>query len=388
MLTDFEQGVICLVRSGLTNKKADLPEKFDIEGMYSVAKLHQIRVLMLCGTVVLGLDKENPEIKRLEKGSYNEVIANERQLKKYRQLLEMFENEKIDYMPLKGICLKEMYPQTEMRSMGDIDILIRPEQYEKIEKILHSMDFEFVADSDHEYIWRTADNVTLELHKRLIPSYNKDYCEYFGDGWSKAKKVGECKYKMTAEDEYLYLFVHFAKHYRDGGIGIKHLADLWVYEKSVPLDIDYITAELEKLGLLRFYKNIKEVLNVWFEEGTHNDITEMISKVVIESGAYGQRERSILASNVRKKAANIRPSRTKSFMIKLFLPYKNMCVKYPYLKKCPILLPIAHVIRITDAIINKPSKIAMHANDIKTASPKKVEQYEKELLLVGLEFTS
>ena len=343
---------------------------------------------MLYGTVVLGLDKEDPEIKRLEKGSCNEVIANERQLKKYYQLLEAFENEKIDYMSLKGIRLKEMYPQTEMRSMGDIDILIQPEQYEKIEKILHSMDFEFVADSDHEYIWRTADNVTLELHKRLIPSYNKDYYAYFGDGWSKAKKVGDYKYKMTSEDEYLYLFVHFSKHYRDGGIGIKHLADLWVYEKSVTLDIDYITAELEKLGLLKFYQNIKDVLSAWFEEGTHNEVTEMISRVIIESGAYGQRERSILASNVRKKAANNCPSRAKSLMVKLFLPYKNMCIKYPYLKKYPVLLPIAHIIRITDALLNKKNKIAMHVSEIKTASPQKVEQYEKELLLVGLEFTS
>lgn len=388
MLTDFEQGVICLVRSAVANKKADLPEKFDIEGICSVAKMHQTRVLMLCGALELGFDKKNPEIKRLLKGAYDEVLTNEKQLKKYQQLLVLFEKEGIDYMPLKGILLKDMYPQTEMRSMGDIDILVRPEQYDKIQEILRSMDFEFATESDHEYIWCTKDSVIVELHKHLIPSYNKDYYEYFGDGFSRAKKVGDYAYRMSPEDEFLYLFTHFAKHYRDGGIGIKHLADLWVYEKSVVIDADYVKTELEKLRLLKFYQNIKRVLSAWFEDGKFDEITELISKVVIESGAYGQRKRSVIAAALRKKVANTQRSRTGSFMVRLFLPYKYMCIKYPYLKKYPFLLPIAHIIRITDALINKRSKIAMHANDIKTASPENVEGYEKELLLVGLEFNA
>ena len=274
--------------------------------------------------------------------------------------------------------------------MGDIDILIQPSQYEKIEKILTDLGYEYCVDSDHEYIWRTKNGVTLELHKRLIPSYNRDYYAYFGDGWERAIKTEEngFSYRLSPEDEFIYLFVHFAKHYRDGGIGIKHLADLWVYENSVTIDIDYIRTELEKIGLFKFYQNIKRVMSVWFEDGEHDEVTELISKVVIESGAYGQHRRGVLAMALRKKMTNTQPSRTKSFMTKLFLPYKNMCIKYPYLKKYPFLLPIAHIIRITDALINKQSKIAMHANDIKTASPENVEEYEKELLLVGLEFNA
>lgn len=33
----------------------------------------------------------------------------------------------IDYMPLKGSILKDLYPRHEMRMMGDADILIRME---------------------------------------------------------------------------------------------------------------------------------------------------------------------------------------------------------------------------------------------------------------------
>ena len=42
------------------------------------------------------------------------------------------------------------------------------------------------SESDHELIWRKGNKILIELHKRIIPSYNKDYYAYFGDGWQLA----------------------------------------------------------------------------------------------------------------------------------------------------------------------------------------------------------
>ena len=55
-----------------------------------------------------------------------------------------------------------------------MDILIRPEQYDRIVPILEQLNFREKNETDHELVW-IHDDLYLELHKRLIPSYNKDF---------------------------------------------------------------------------------------------------------------------------------------------------------------------------------------------------------------------
>ena len=126
----------------------------------------------------------------------------EGQMKAVEQLCEAFDAEGIAYMPLKGCLMKRLYPSPELRPMGDADILIRPEQYERIRLVVEKLGYDEQVESDHELIWHRKD-LNLELHKRLIPSYNRDYYRYFGDGWNLAKVERGTRYMMTCEDEYI-----------------------------------------------------------------------------------------------------------------------------------------------------------------------------------------
>ena len=388
MLTSFEKGIIALVKSGLTSEQAALPQDFDIECIYPVAAMHQVRALMFSGAVASGIDSGSPVMKRLFDGLYSELLSSERQREQYTKLTALFEENAIDYMPLKGIILKELYPQPEMRCMGDIDILIKPSQYEKIENILIDLGCEHRVDSDHEYIWRTKNGVTFELHKRLIPSYNRDYYAYFGDGWERAIKTEEngFSHRLSPEDEFIYLFVHFAKHYRDGGIGIKHFTDLRVYLDKVDPDRELIAEELKKLGLYEFFQNVLRTIAVWFDGAEGDAKTDLVTKTIIESGAYGL-SRNKAASSVLREAANgVRDKSTARVFKMLFLPYKAMCEKYPYLKKYPVFLPIAYAVRIVDVVFNKPEKISANIKYIKATTPQRVDEYERSLKEVGLEY--
>lgn len=388
MLTSFEKGIMSLVKSGLTNEKAVLPQDFDIECIYPVAKMHQVRTLMFCGAVASGIEQGHPVMKKLFEGLYSELLSNERQIEKYSKLTALFEQNCIDYMPLKGIVLKELYPQPEMRCMGDIDILIQEPQYERIEKILTDLGFEHYIDSDHEHIWCTKDGVSLELHKRLIPSYNKDYYAYFGDGWERVTRADENSfmYRFSPEDEFVYLFAHFSKHYRDGGIGIKHFVDLKVYLEKVNPDREYIAEEMKKLGLYEFYLNIVHTMDVWFDGAEGDAKTDRVSKTIIESGVYGLSRDKAASSVLRETANGVQDKSTTRVFKLLFLPYEVMSERYPYLKKYPILLPIAYVVRVVDAVFNNPNRITANINYIKATTPQKVDEYERRLKEVGLEY--
>ena len=53
-------------------------------------------------------------------------------------------------MPLKGCNMKALYPSPELRVMGDADILIRVEQYDRIRPIIQSLGFEEYGDIFYE----------------------------------------------------------------------------------------------------------------------------------------------------------------------------------------------------------------------------------------------
>lgn len=82
---------------------------------------------------------------RAAAGEVMEKLQNKRKLESFRDeiqhhsllaLLDAFEEEGIDCLPLKGIWMKQFYPDPSLRMMADLDILYRPEQLEKVESVL------------------------------------------------------------------------------------------------------------------------------------------------------------------------------------------------------------------------------------------------------------
>ena len=228
----------------------------------------------------------------------------------------------------------------------------------------------------------------IELHKRLIPSYNKDYYSYFGDGWTLAKKKTGQKYQMTDEDQLIYLFTHFAKHYRDGGIGIRQMVDLWVYKKSSSsLDKAYLKNELTSLSLYDFYKNIFDTLSVWFENGKPNETTDLITETIFSSGAFGKHESHVLSEGVKlTTTSGGKNAKKKKIFHSIFLPYSSMCKKHSILKRVPVLLPIMWIVRWGEAIFFKRKNIDRTIEDLKLMDNQSINEQKNNLERVGLSF--
>ncbi len=172
-------------------------------------------------------------------------------------LLGDFENDGVDCMPLKGYVLKDMYPSVEMRDMCDVDILIHTKDFEKADNIMKLNGFKFEKESPHEYIYTSSDQITIELHKSLVPSYNRMLYNYYGDGWRFAvcKEGYNHLYEMSREDFYVYQIAHTAKHYLNGGIGVRHVADIYILQKnSGGYDHEYINKQLSEIRIEKFHR--------------------------------------------------------------------------------------------------------------------------------------
>lgn len=385
-----QKGLIALIKSALDKCAYTLPEDFSVGLAAKEALRHKIVGLAYYGAVYCGVDKKLEPMQGLFRYLIPTMNATEKQYFTVTKVCEAFEENGIFYMPVKGVVLQAYYPSRELRTMGDADILIRMDQYEKIETIMQQLGFVFEYESDHEMVWKSK-HLFLELHKRLIPSYNRDYAAYYGDGWrlGKPEKEGAFRYVMSDEDQMIYLFTHFAKHYRDGGVGIRHILDLYVFSKAHPdMDRSYIDRELKKLRLLEFFNNVTATLAVWFDGAQESEITELITNVIFGSGAFGTAEDRIAAGGLREMSdgKSAKKMRNKRIRNVLFLPYEYMCESYPVLKKWKILLPVMWIVRGVKVLLFKRDQLKQTRKNIKLLSDDRIDSYERSLNAVGLSF--
>lgn len=382
-----EKGILLLVKSALNGKKYNLPDGFDFSEAYQTAKSHQILPLIYYGAMNCKLNSNADEIHQFFLGTCVAISYNENQLFEENQLFDAFDNDNIDYMPLKGAIIKHFYPKPEMRIMSDLDILIRTEQYEKIIPIMESLGYSFKGETEHELAWK-KNNIKVELHKCLVSKRNQDICGFFDNIWDNAKCKSGNQYVMSNEDFYIYLFIHFVKHYRAGGIGIKHMTDLWVCKNALAVDETYIDKKIKALGLKEFYLNINYTLSVWFGSSDSNSLTEYITDVIFNSGAYGKINDIAVAQMARRsqKNGNIKNARISDIIYLIFPKYGDMCYKYPALKKKAFLLPYFWFLRWMKAIFIKRKNIVININSRKNISDKNIHTYEESLKYVGLSF--
>lgn len=384
----MKQGVITLLKSAVTAQPLPLPEGFDIEQAMPLVRRHHMATLVYDGAVRCGISRETPAMRKMFQSYCRAMQISEGQMAEFHKICRAFDEAQIDYMPLKGCRMKALYPKPELRLMGDADILIRMEQYEKIRPIMEESGFTEGSESDHELHWISPE-LHVELHKRLIPSYNRDFHAYFGDGWQLAKVIDGVRYAMAPEDEMVYLFTHFAKHYRDGGIGCRHMVDLWVYRRANPnLDEGYMEAELEKLGLLEFYRNILRLIDFWFCDGPTDEKLEFMSEYVLAAGSWGQMENRVLSLTVRdaKHSALGFSGRLVYIWYILFPGVSVLKSKYTVLKKAPWLLPVVWIIRPFYKVLFEHKSLGQKKKELGMLDRKTLDAHRRMLHYVGLDY--
>lgn len=298
----------------------------------------------------------------LQKISVTSIMVNENQIYESNYIKQIFENNGIDNMHIKGIQTKYRYKQPILRTMGDIDILCKPEQQSLVRKAMSSIGYNDINEERKHDIYKKSQNLSVEIHRALISS-NSEYYDYCSGVWQRAVLENGCKhcYKMTLEDEFIFNIIHLVDHFKSGGIGIKFILDIYIYDLLEELDIEYVYAELEKLNLLDFYKNLSLLSKVWFSKQTptvsnkQKPVIDMLSEYILKNGVFGNLE--------NQNAALITRDGRFGFLIKsIFPPYKEMCSMFTWLTGKPYLLLFAWCLRIFRGFKNRRAHVKKQFN--------------------------
>ncbi|MBO4359821.1 MAG: nucleotidyltransferase family protein [Eubacteriaceae bacterium] len=332
--------LIYLARCGITGTIPDSSRisQMDLEAVYSLARRHMIA--SAAAMALEGAGVSDSRFSSAAAAAQRKAIIFERVLQDVRGELE---NSGIWYMLLKGAVLKDMYPRFGMREFADYDILIDASRAADAKEIMERLGFttESFGGGVHD-VYHRAPLLNFEIHSALFgPGHDSRLYEYYqnveerltGDGYEK---------HFTPEDFYLYFLAHEYKHYSSGGTGLRSLMDTFVFLSSCEPDMDYVSAEADKLGILEFEHQNRMLSMHLFGEGELTESDARMLDYILSSGTYGT-----ITHRVQNKLIKNGWSKLRYMLDRFLVPvrksnrnYDSFSNRYPFFYRYKVFLPV------------------------------------------------
>lgn len=325
-------------------------ENIDFKQIYKTAERHKVQETVYYGIKKIMSRLPAETCAEWEKVHFYGISRSVRQLAELKNICEAFTREKIVHMPLKGSIIKHMYPSPDMRNMADMDILIKPEDADRVYDIMMGMGYTCeLKGVYHHDIYIKEPIYNIEIHVSLFDSYDGVWDSYYKDILQRSS-AGQNEYErvLSHEDFFVYNMVHFAKHFQNSGSGIRSIMDIYVMKNAMSdMDMAYVNKQLKKLELTDFYRKVTALEEYWFEDGKFSKEVGETADYVLTSGTYGT-----VYNAVKNQVKN--KGRFRAFLYNAFLPYYKMTISFPFLKKMPFLLPFCWIARWVIALVTKP----------------------------------
>lgn len=146
------------------------------------------------------------------------------------------------YFVIKGPEIAEYYPVPALRTMGDVDIVVKDRSV--AHEVMIKQGFTNITKlSDREWQYYKM-NMEFELHDRLVYKelINMDLQEvFFNDFWKYVENN-----KIDLNFHFVFLIYHLKKHFMNSGVGFRQFVDLAVLIKNAELNWDWIEITLKK----------------------------------------------------------------------------------------------------------------------------------------------
>lgn len=384
----YEKKLVALCKGAVACNKTDvnMTAEFQIDFL-KFCILHKLENVVYYAIQQLQGTFSDKQTELLFKDKYNQAILNDASQQYYLDMItSAFADNNIDYLVMKGMVIKKLYPSADLRQCADIDIYIGPDNAEKARVLMEELGFKCesfgdLAPTDNYKIDKFS---YIELHRTLIPSEYK---------WStECRKItdrlickGNHEYVMSDEDFYIFMICHIAKHMRFGGIGIRAVLDVWIYMRNYTnLDWDFIDSIMEKCELSGFHKCLKRLVGYWFEDKEADDVTLKLADYVSTSGWNGNMDQrtSSQINNIAGTTSSKTYARLKWYFKALFMDKRVMEAQYPALKKHSFLLPFCWLHRAGRALIKKQDavkNVLTAYSDVDMSKAQQINKFRKEI---------
>lgn len=258
-LRDSQEALLTLLSQALWGNGGALADT-DWASVENAAKDQGVLPMLYRGAIKYK-DAIPAERIRIWRGTmYAAVLQNDRMLEAQSEILEWLAEKDIHSVILKGSSVARYYDPSDIRYLGDIDLLVDHADLEMVSGILREHGYQ-AKDHPHDFhVAFVRDDVTVEVHYEasVVPS---------GKGGQAAKKImshfleeatsasmNDARFPVLSEKhQALMLLMHKERHVIAGGIGLRQLCD-WAAFLGKQKEHDGFLPIYTECGLLLFAK--------------------------------------------------------------------------------------------------------------------------------------
>lgn len=363
------------IRNEVCKKKYD---NVDWNELINLSRKHKIE-----GLIYSALNKaelleniDEDKVKDLKKEVFFTGVTQISNMSKLEKVFNEFSKENMPVIVLKGLVVREYYPQPEQRSMSDADIFVKAKDINKSKKILIDLGYtEIDAEASHHIKYIKSGYPMIELHWHVMKrdGFSDELDLFEDDIWDRTIEVkvkGAKVLSLGYEDLALHLCMHMAAHLAASGFGVRQIADLvlLVEKKGHLIDWTLFINKAEEFGFKKFIIIMFKICNILFSMDIPKEMAvykiddeemfESLISTIFDGGVYGKKDMASnfanqVAFNYKGKDSNATIGAIRRYFRFIFPSIETMSDKYSYARKIRILTPIAWIHHLFSGIFRK-----------------------------------
>lgn len=342
----------CALKS---EQPSEAPDEIDFKQVYKLSCRHDVENLTFLSVDKLQ-SKIDDELYRIWQEAYFKRVKHcAFQDMALDELIQAFTSRGIDCMPLKGSVVKNYYPSPDLRTMSDIDFLVREQNRQIVRDIMHSLGYEDdILDDGQVDGFKRGKLDYIEVHYDFSAK-NHVYHEIFTIDWDKLEPTDTPHlFKQTFEELYFFNVGHYAKNMHNKGMGLKGVVDGYVLWKCLSDEQkQQLQNRFEEIQLVDFHNSLLKIADVWFndavDDGTLNDVQEYLMTRL----TYGD-EKTLRV--LQTLYADQTSSNTEYIWKKIFPSANSLYARYDIQHKCFIFIPFLWLRRILGLVFGSKAK--------------------------------
>lgn len=356
-LTTTQRQLVTLLRAALAGDEV-APEQTDWAALFTLAR--QQKLLPMIFPTARGAQADPALYAATKQQVISQVLTQTRRSAEFAALYGSLRAAGLHPLVVKGQLCSPLYPLRDHRISGDDDLLIPEEEFFPCHNALLAAGLQTDCPADElagvdEVTYTKANSpLRIELHRRLFDP--RDELEHF---FVDIPPV-ECSGFLTLppHEHLLYLILHAYKHFTGSGIGLRQFCDIALWARAYYEEIDWplLARQCAAVRAAVFASAVfaigRDRLGIdlplpdpW---GSAPD-PEPLLRDALCGGIYGSNDLARLHSSTLTRSAlrADRIGRSATPLAALFPGRRYMQRQYPYVKKLPLLLPVAWVQRLT-----------------------------------------
>lgn len=360
-----EQQYFLTILSDHLQERATQPPPADLDWaqVAACAKSHQVEAIVYhqCRDWLTGQTEPGEVPEQLSRAYAAALFYHANNQAAYSELKALYAREKCPFFMVKGLVIAQCYPVPALRTMGDMDIVLRTEDRERTHQGVLDLGYRYKPGYLVKCYHRGGQ--ALEIHDRLAyeDEPNQKVKAFLDSCWAYTSPEGPegTEVRLDWNFHFVFLVCHLYKHFSNGGVGFRQFMDLAAAVRHVTLDWEWITARLEDIGLYRFAATALGFCEAWWgirapvrAAPPTEQTMEASTAFIFKNGVFGfdNADREVHAREKLMRGSRLpRPLRPLALMVKrICIPYREAVgLSYcSFLRGRKYLLPAAWIYRV------------------------------------------